>query len=319
VPDLWTSYDRVRPDVGTVADDTDHGAAYLSVRALEVLRDEATLRARAARTDGDGDGIGNAGSPLVVQSGDGWAELADLAVALRETRPAMPVVCNRVNRVMAAASTAGTAGAVEHAAAAGIEAALGADERAAVHAARRVAGARVATLSRSGTVRETLSLADPEAVLVAESRPGREGVDVAADLATESEVTLTTDAALAHAVAEWGADAVVVGADAVRPDGSVVNKTGTRHAALAGTHEGIEVIAVAASDKIDPHDRTDLEHRDGSDIYDGEASLPVYNPTFDVTPADCVDAVVTEHGALDRESVAAVAADHRDRANWPEE
>lgn len=318
VPDLWTSYDRVRPGVETVAEDTDHGAAYLSVRALEVLRDEAGVRARAARTGGDGAGAANAGSPLVVAAGDGWEELADIAVALREARPAMPVVCNRVNRVMAAASDTGTAAAVEHAAAAGIEAALSADERAAVHAARRVADARVATLSRSGTVRETLSLADPEAVLVAESRPGREGVDVAADLAAESDVTLTTDAALAHAVGEWGADAVLVGADAVRPDGSVINKAGTRAGALAGTYEGIEVVAVAASDKVAPHDRTDLEHRDGSEVYGGEADVAVYNPTFDVTPADCVDAVVTEHGALDREGVAAVAADHRDRANWPE-
>ncbi|MEF8887994.1 MAG: NUDIX pyrophosphatase, partial [Haloarculaceae archaeon] len=30
VTDLWESYDRVRPRVETVADDTDHGAAYLS-------------------------------------------------------------------------------------------------------------------------------------------------------------------------------------------------------------------------------------------------------------------------------------------------
>lgn len=318
VPDLWTSYDRVRPGVATVAEDTDHGAAYLSVRTLEVLRDEAALRAHAVRVDGDEDGAGSAGSPLVVHAEDGWAELADIAVALREARPAMPVICNRVNRVMAAASDARTAATVEHAAAAGIEEALAADERAGVHAARRVADARVVTLSRSGTVREALSLAEPEAVLVAESRPGGEGVGVAADLATESEVTLTTDAALAHAVGEWGADAVLVGADAVRPDGSVVNKAGTRAAALAGTYEGIEVLAVAASDKVAPHDRTDLEHRNPAEVYDGDADLAVYNPTFDVTPADCVDAVVTEHGALDRDGVAAVADDHRSRANWPE-
>jgi translation initiation factor 2B subunit (eIF-2B alpha/beta/delta family)/ADP-ribose pyrophosphatase YjhB (NUDIX family) len=319
VPDLWTSYDRVRPGVETVAEDTDHGAAYLSVRALEVLRDGAGLRARAAVTGGDEDGADNAGSPLVVHAEDGWEELADIAVALREARPAMPVVCNRVNRVMAAARHARTATAVEHAAAAGIEAALGADERAAVHAARRVSDARVATLSRSGTVRETLALAEPDAVLVAESRPGREGVGVATDLAADSAVTLTTDAALAHAVGEWGADAILVGADAVRPDGSVVNKAGTRAAALAGTYEGIEVLAVAASDKVAPRDRTDLEHRDSSEIYHGDADVAVYNPTFDVTPADCVDAVVTEHGALDLDGVAAVVNDHRARENWPEE
>lgn len=42
-PDLWRSYDRVRPTVETVADDRDHGSTSLSVRALEVLRDDADL------------------------------------------------------------------------------------------------------------------------------------------------------------------------------------------------------------------------------------------------------------------------------------
>jgi len=312
VPELWTSYDRVRPGVAAVAGDREHGSAYLSVRALEVLRDEAAVRARAAATDGRG---GDA--RLAARADDGWSDLADTAAALREARPSMPAVANRVDRVMAAASDSRTARAVEHAAAAGIGEALDADERAAVHAARRVADARVATLSRSGTVREALSLAEPEAVLVAESRPGREGVDVAADLAgTGAEVTLATDAALAHAIEEWGADAVLVGADAVRPDGSVVNKAGTRAAALAGTYEGVEVLAVAASDKVAPDGRTDLEHRDPAEVYDGDADVAVYNPTFDVTPADCVDAVVTEHGALDRDGVAALAADHRSHAEW---
>ncbi len=316
VPELWTSYDRVRPDVATVAGDREHGSAYLSVRALEVLRDEAGIRAHAAATS-DRDGA----TGLVARTGDGWEALAEIAAELREARPSMPAVANRVNRVMAAASDSRTARAVEHAAATGVGEALDADERAAVHAARRVADARVATLSRSGTVREALSLAEPEAVLVAESRPGREGVDVAATLAedTGADVTLATDAALAHAVGEWGADAVLVGADAVRPDGSVVNKAGTRAAALAGTYEGVEVLAVAASDKVAPDRRTDLEHRGPAEVYDGDADVTVYNPTFDVTPADCLDAVVTEHGALDRDGVAALAADHRSRGEWPAE
>jgi len=312
VPELWTSYDRVRPGVAAVAEDRDHGSAYLSVRALEVLRDEAAVRARAAAT-GNPDGDGR----LAARADDCWEDLADTAAALRGARPSMPVVANRLDRVMAAASDSRTARAVEHAAAAGIQEAMDADERAAVHAARRVADARVATLSRSGTVREAVSLAEPEAVLVAESRPGREGVDVAADLAEAgTEVTLATDAALAHAVDEWSADAVLVGADAVRPDGSVVNKAGTRAAALAGTYEGVEVLVVAASDKVTPGGRTDLEHRDPAEVYDGDADAAVYNPTFDVTPADCVDAVVTEHGALDRDGVAALAADRRSRAEW---
>lgn len=307
VTGLWRAYDRVRPRVEAIADDREHGAADLSVRALAVLRDEAAVY-----------GAGNGSRNRTQEDGDGWSEFGDLAVALREARPSMPVVANRVNRVMAAASRYRSVPAVEHAASAGIDEALGADERAAARAAERVAGARVATLSRSGTVSTALSRADPEAVLVAESRPGGEGRDVAAALAGGTDVTLTTDAALAHAVDEWGADAVLVGADAVRPDGAVVNKAGTRAAALAGTYEGIEVLVVAATDKVAPDGRTDLEHRDPAEVYDGE-DVSVYNPTFDVTPADCIDAVVTEAGTLERGGVTAVAADHRERAGWSEE
>ncbi len=315
VPGLWTSYDRVRPSVGTVADDHEHGSAYVSVRALEVLRDEASVRAYTAATDQDP----TPGSAHLTARTDNGEPLPDIAVSLREARPSMAVVENRVDRVMAAAGVSRTATAVEHAAAAGVEEALRADERAASHAARRVAGARVATLSRSGTVRETLSLAEPEAVLVAESRPGREGVDAAADLAESTDVTLTTDAALASAICEWDADAVVLGADAIRPDGSVINKAGTRAAALAGTYEGIEVLVVAATDKVVSHTRTDREHRNPTEVYDGGADVVVHNPTFEATPPDCVDAVVTEHGPLDRDGVAAIAADHRERGRWADE
>jgi len=85
----------------------------------------------------------------------------------------MPAVANRVDRAVHGTSEL-TPTALEEAAAAGIERALRADEQAAASAAARV-GERVATLSRSGTVSETLARTDPEAVLVAESRPGHEG------------------------------------------------------------------------------------------------------------------------------------------------
>jgi translation initiation factor 2B subunit (eIF-2B alpha/beta/delta family)/8-oxo-dGTP pyrophosphatase MutT (NUDIX family) len=302
VPGLWAAYDGVRPGVETVAGDRDHGSAYLSVRALEVLRDEATLATDGIRGD--------------TRETDGWEKLRETAVALCEARPSMPVVRNRVDRVMDAASRSADVSAVEHAAAAGIADALDADVRAARRAAGRVRGARIATLSRSGTVRETLSRADPEAVLVAESRPGREGVAVAEELSVATDVTLASDAAFAHAVRTWDADAVLVGADAVDTDGAVHNKVGTRAAALAGTYEGIEVLVVAASDKITDVGEPALEPGEGRALYDGPTDLGVYDPTFDVTPADCVDAVVTEDGVLGRREVAAVADAHRRRARW---
>jgi translation initiation factor 2B subunit (eIF-2B alpha/beta/delta family)/ADP-ribose pyrophosphatase YjhB (NUDIX family) len=327
VPDLWTSYDRVRPTVETVAGDREHGSTYLSVRALETLRDEAGIAAeRGERREGE-------------ESGEsGWPELVETARALRDARPSMPVVANRVNRAMNAASDERSPDAVETAAQEGIERALAVDD----DAARRVADrlpARVATLSRSGTVYAALVERDPETVLVAESRPGREGVGVAERLARETDaaVTLTTDAALAEQLAVTGVETVLVGADAVTPDGSVLNKVGTRGTATVANREGIDCLVVAASDKVlpastgdEPADpaQLDREERDPAEVYDGDSDgepdgtddtdtdVAVANPTFDLTPADRVDAVVTEDGVLDTAAVRDLAERHRERANW---
>ena len=227
----------------------------------------------------------------------------------------MAVVANRVYRAMAAASDGDRSpAAVEAAATAGIERALSADDEAARNVAARLPD-RVATLSRSGTVLTALREADPDAVLVAASRPGREGVGVAEDLADGTDVTLTTDAAFPFELDAWEAGALVVGADRILPDGRVVNKVGTRAAFLAAPAE-CDRYVVCASDKVAADDAVDLEPGDAGEVYDGDAPIAVANPTFDVTPADAVDAVVTEDGPLDSADVAALAAEHRERAGW---
>jgi len=300
VPDLWTSYDRVRPGVETVATDREHGSAYLSLRALEVLRDEAALAVTGQEGARDWQGL--------------RATARDLATA----RESMPVVRTRVDRAATdAIEGGGTPERLEAAADADLERALAADREAAAIAADRLPGARIVTLSRSGTVRQALVGAEPAAVLVAESRPGGEGVDVAGILAASLDcpVWLTTDAALAHRFAAWNADVLLVGADAILGDGRVVNKVGTRGAAVAASHDGIQTVVVAASDKITPATDPDLEERDRAELTDDE-SVVVANPTFDVTPGDVVDAVVTERGVLDAEAVAAVADEHREFATW---
>ena len=344
VPDLWISYDRVRPTPETVAADTEHGAAYLSLRALECLRDEAAL---------------------AVERGGDWDDLAAVAEDLLAARPSMAVVANRIDRAMHEASdererdategsvpkrrTGSESGtqpkgasrngeggaerpgshatreprgpqAVERAAAEGHRRARTADAEA---AAPDPDWERVLTLSRSGTVRRALLDAPAlERALVAESRPAREGVGVAERLAAGREhdrelaVALHTDAAVAHVLATHEVDAVVVGADAVLADGSVVNKTGTRGAALAADRERIPFEVVCASDKIAPGEDPHLESGPPEAVYDGDADLEVLNPTFDVTPPDLVTAVRTERGVLDAEGVREVAREHADLGDW---
>src|SRR6056297_1176811 len=124
VPNLWASYSRVGPTIQQVAEDSDHGSAYLSVRALEILRDRA--------------------GSFAERDGAGWTQLVAVAEQLLDARPSMAVVANRVNRAMAAAASAiaddgdssadesaTNAEAVERAAREGIERAYRADEKAA--------------------------------------------------------------------------------------------------------------------------------------------------------------------------------------------
>jgi translation initiation factor 2B subunit (eIF-2B alpha/beta/delta family) len=281
-----------------VTADTDHGSAWLSVRALEVLRDRAGM---LATTDADG---------------DGWDDLAALAEDLRTARPSMTVIENRINRAMADASDDRTPAAVERTATETIERAFGADAAAAREAADLL-DETVLTLSRSGTVRDALGRAEVEEIVVAESRPAREGVGVAEELAEDCSVTLAVDAAAAHVLAERSVDCVLVGADTVLPDGSVLNKVGTRGVAIAAAHEDIPVYAVAASDKISTDADARFERGTPEAIYDGDADLYVLNPTFDRTPAEFV-AIITEDGPLS----AAAVGEHAERmaalASWPE-
>lgn len=87
-------------------------------------------------------------------------------------------------------------------------------------------------------------------VVVCESRPLCEGVTMAQRLAAAGlQVTLITDAQAGVFVEE--ADAVLLGADAVTPDG-VVNKVGSRLLALAAKAAGVPMIAVTDSLKVSP-------------------------------------------------------------------
>ncbi|RKD95971.1 NUDIX domain-containing protein [Halopiger aswanensis] len=314
VPELWTAYERVAPTVRSIAADDEHGAAHLSIRALEVLRDRAGLLV-AEREDFGPDPEGER------------EEIAELARRLLEARPSMAVLRNRVNRVMAEAAATdadaepdseGAPAALE-AALTGIDRALAADEEAAATAAESIDGT-VLTLSRSGTVREALRNGEPSRVFVAESRPAREGVAVAEELAAddtpECPVTVHTDAAAAHVLASEDVDRVVVGADTIRPDGAVVNKTGTRAVAITAAREDIPVTVVAATDKVSTREEVNLESGDRSAVYDGEAAVDVLNPTFDVTPADYVTEFATERGALAPDELEPVVEELRDVEDW---
>lgn len=296
VPQLWTSYDRVRPTVETVAEDTEHGSAYISIRGLEVLRDEAGL--------------------AVVGEGD-WSALAQLALDLRDARPDMAAVRNRIDRVMHRAATDSSPKALFESALEGLDMAIRVDEEAAERAGCEIDGKRVFTLSRSGTVLSALLGGDPAQVTIAESRPGGEGRSVAETLSEAGlDVTLTSDANVPAAVES--ADVVLVGADTVFPNGDVLNKVGTTGAMLAGRYYDVDRFVVCARDKISPTPSNGHEAEDDETeaLYTGDAAIEVRNPTFERVPGDLVTGVITESGTFDLEAISSVADDLDALGGW---
>jgi ribose 1,5-bisphosphate isomerase len=288
---LWQAYDTVRPTVARIATDSEHGSAALSVRALEVLRDEAML----AAVDPDG----QSGVDATVQS-------------LITARPTMTVLANRLARAVVSAES-GDPREVAQSAQDGIGRAHLADDEAAKNASERLDGKRVATLSRSGTVSRAIHVGNPAAVLVAQSVPGGEGVGVATEFASMAETTVTSDAAFPGQLRDWGADVLLVGADSLLSDGRVVNKVGTYPAVVAADRLDVDAVVVTATDKISPGASFDAEHQPGQSLGIGEQSLDVLNPLFEATPLSSVDAVVTEDGTLTTGQIRAIASEHEAR------
>jgi ribose 1,5-bisphosphate isomerase len=102
-------------------------------------------------------------------------------------------------------------------------------------------------------------------------------------------------------------DLCIVGADAVTVNGSVVNKIGTSQIALSAHESRTRVMVAAETYKFAPRtilgEYIQIEERDPSEVLPAELAgkfrnVKVRNPAFDVTPAEYVDLIVTEAGAI---------------------
>lgn len=114
-------------------------------------------------------------------------------------------------------------------------------------------------------------------------------------------------------------DMVFVGADAIAVNGAVVNKIGTAQIALAAHEARTNFIVAAETYKFAPRtilgELIEIEERDPAEVLEREIAeeLPyvrVRNPAFDVTPADYIDLIVTEQGAIPPELAFTVIRDY---------
>jgi methylthioribose-1-phosphate isomerase len=145
-------------------------------------------------------------------------------------------------------------------------------------------------------------------VYATETRPLLQGARLTAwELWREGiPCTLIVDGAAAALMARQRLDAVVVGADRIARNGDVANKVGTYALAVLARAHGVPFYVAAPTSSLDlstpDGSRIPIEERPAEEVrrVGGVALAPegvdVLNWAFDVTPAACVDAIVTERG-----------------------
>ena len=146
-------------------------------------------------------------------------------------------------------------------------------------------------------------------VYATESRPWRQGIITVTQLAEAGvDTTLIIDSAVRSVMKRT--DKVFVGADTVTSHGALINKIGTSQLALAAHEARVQFYACAETYKFSPMtlygDMVTIEERDVSEVVrPGEipASVKVFNPVFDSTPAAYIDAIITEMGMISPGSV----------------
>lgn len=161
-------------------------------------------------------------------------------------------------------------------------------------------GMVVLTHSNSSAVRKTLLQAKDSgssfSVVCTESRPMREGIELARDLARHSiPATLIADAAMTSMLPET--DLVLVGADSVSLRG-LVNKIGTRGLALSAGHMKLPIYALCGSEKFIPEGFVVIEKAKAPEelLPEMVPDVSVRNVYFDSTPLEYLTGVVTEEG-----------------------
>lgn len=277
-----------------VRSDREHGASWLAGQAARAL------------ADATGPMMGLPTELMAAESAERrLGEIHAAAHAFATARPSMAVLANTVAAIWWAGRRGDVAARLraQHAEALRLLAAREGAVDAILGHVRPLLGEVVYTHSRSGTVEAALRRLAEEGrvrhILTGESRPGAEGIALARSLAgCGARVTLVADAACGAFVGQAGA--VLLGADSVRADGSLVNKVGSYPLALAAREASVPVYVLCESLKIAaPAYPLVFEERDPDDLNGAPlAGVEVRTIVFEYTPAALLAGVIAEDGPL---------------------
>ncbi|KAL4339439.1 hypothetical protein GQ457_08G003550 [Hibiscus cannabinus] len=146
-----------------------------------------------------------------------------------------------------------------------------------------------------------------------ETRPFNQGSRLTAFELVHEKIpaTLIADSAAAALMKEGRVSAVIVGADRVTANGDTANKIGTYSLALCALHHHIPFYVAAPITSIDLSLSTGkeivieersvkelLHSRGGLGEQVAASGISVWNPAFDVTPANLIAGIITEKGVI---------------------
>lgn len=166
-----------------------------------------------------------------------------------------------------------------------------------------------------------------------ETRPYNQGSRLTAFELVHDKIpaTLVTDSMASALLREKGPAeriaAIVVGADRVAANGDTANKIGTYQLAITAKHHGVKFLVAAPRTTIDLDTESGshiiIEERPGQEVtlakgprFDGvdldlshtevvstaAIGIDVWNPAFDVTPAELIDGIITEVGVVEKDA-----------------
>lgn len=161
-----------------------------------------------------------------------------------------------------------------------------------------------------GVVYEAVRQGKVVQVFADETRPLLQGARLTAWELERSgvPVTLLCDNAAATLLSRRDIDCVVVGADRIARNGDTANKIGTLSVAIAAQRFGVPFYVAAPSTTFDLGLATGadipIEQRPAAEVAAGFGTVTapqgvgVFNPAFDVTPADLIAAIIHEGGVV---------------------
>lgn len=164
-----------------------------------------------------------------------------------------------------------------------------------------------------GVIRALHSEGLLETAFCTETRPYNQGSRLTAYELIHEHIpaVLVADSAAAALQKSGRVDAIVVGADRIAENGDTANKIGTYNLAISAFHHGIPFYVAAPLTSVDlslsSGEQIIIEERSPKELThalggQGQQVAPygisVWNPAFDVTPANLITAIITEKGVI---------------------